>query len=342
MDRFKNFPSASSVKKERLIELVNGFSNSKIAVLGDLGIDKYTIGDVSRISPEAPVPVLHVEEESRKLGLAANVAENLKTLDSKAVLVGVCGNDRNSSDLFSLLDGAEIEKSYIIQDPGRPTSFKERVVARGQQVVRVDYESREELSGETLKRVNSVLDDIVERDAPAAVIVEDYRKGLVTKELVKNLTEKASPKGIRVGMDPHRDAELSDYYGVNFLTPNLPEAEALCGHQIKNEDDLMRAGKHLLDKTGAEYALITLGSEGMAFFEGSRVGRIPTFAREVYDVSGAGDTAIAVITLSLCAGASIEEAITLANLASGVVVGKAGTATVTSGELLPEIEKLYK
>jgi rfaE bifunctional protein kinase chain/domain len=309
------------------------FSKLRIAVVGDVGVDRYVIGAVERISPEAPVPVVRVEEEQLKLGLAANVADNLRALGARALLSGVTGRDRGGEDLRALLRRAGISPTHLVTDRARRTVLKERMVSDRQQLLRVDYETIAPVLPEIGRQVLAHARRMLAR--ADAVILQDYAKGLISPSLATELMRLAARAGKPVAVDPNAKSPPALYRGAFVLTPNTKEAEALAGHRIVDEASLLAAGRRILADTRARHVVITRGKDGMAIFSAGvrEVTLIPTYAREVYDVSGAGDTVISVLTLALAAGAGIEEAAILGNLAAGVEVGKRGTATVTAEEI---------
>lgn len=330
------------VQTKSLVKILKAWKKKKILVIGDVGVDRYTIGAVERISPEAPVPIVRVESERHKLGLAANVADNVVALGGRPLLTGVIGKDRSANDFKKLLKEASIESNYLVVDPTRRTVMKERIVSDKQQLLRVDYESSHEMSG----RSAQALQDSIEKLIPKcdAVILEDYAKGMIQRPLAEFIFDVAAQNSKIVAVDPNVRTPIQMYRGAYVLTPNTKEAQALTGVRIKDLASLKEAGQRLLHETGAEYIVITRGKDGMATFsKGSlEVHLQPTYAREVFDVSGAGDTVIAVLTLSLAAGASINEAAILGNLAAGVEVGKRGTATVSPEELNQAIAEFVK
>lgn len=321
--------SSIEILRQVLNTLREALPRKRMLVLGDIGVDRYTRGKVERISPEAPVPIVWVQEEKHKLGLAANVAENIQVLGGEACLVGMLGEDRHAEDLRELLRRAEISDRYCIAHPRYRTIVKERVVSEQQQLLRIDYELPiEERPADINGAIAHVVTDLVPRCD--AVVIEDYAKGFATGEVIAKTLEIAKSFGKPVYVDPNAKSHLEHYRGAQLLTPNRKEAEALSGEQ-----DLRRAGQKILDVTQAQWVVVTLGKDGMAVFERGKAGfqHTPTFAREVFDVSGAGDTVISMMALALSAGASIESAVILGNVAAGVVVAKRGTATVSPQEL---------
>jgi rfaE bifunctional protein kinase chain/domain len=330
--------SPSSWDKNRLLTFIKQRSNKRILIVGDVGVDRYTEGSVERISPEAPVPIVFVQEEKLKLGLAANVADNVKTLGGAPYLVGVVGKDRGAQDFRLLLRRNGIPASYLIADGTRRTVLKERIVSDRQQLLRVDYESQHPMDG----KIGTEVLDQVEALLPKVdwVIVEDYAKGLIGAELARKIFALARSHKKNVAVDPNTKTLLSIYRGAYLLTPNTREAEALAGMRISDAASLAQAGFKLLEGASARHIVITRGKDGMAIFTrgSSEIVLIPTYAREVYDVSGAGDTVISMLALALSSGASIEEAAVLGNLAAGVEVGKRGTATVSPDEVRTALE----
>ena len=327
---------------EVLFNIVSEFKNKKIAVLGDVGIDRYTQGSVDRISPEAPVPIVLVQKEFLKLGLAANVADNIIALGGKAELSGVVGADEDGKSLLKLLTEKALPVRSLVRDPSRRTILKERIVAETQQMLRVDYESTHALASSIQKKVlKSILASIKNSDA---LIIEDYAKGLLNQEMIGLAIKTAKKKKIPVLIDPHVKTPISWYRGATLLTPNKREAEGLAGEKITDRASLLKAGEKIMLATEAESLVITLGKDGMAIFVKNQdsksklkkptVFHIPTFAREVYDVSGAGDTVISVLALALSEGIDLERAAYVSNLAAGVEVSKRGTATVSPQEIM--------
>lgn len=323
-----------TLPEEELLQLLGSFKKRKIAVFGDVGIDRYTQGTVERISPEAPVPIVFVQSESLKLGLAANVADNIVALGGSPSLTGVVGRDKDAVDLSALMQEKGIPARLLVTDASRRTILKERIVAETQQMLRVDYENTHPLSKVIQSKVvASVLRSIRTADA---LIIEDYAKGLMNRLMLKTAIEAARKKGIPVLVDPHLKTPAEWYGGATLLTPNKREAEALAGMRIQDDASLLAAGRTIIRKTRSESLIITLGKGGMAIFRNSTAKpiQIPTFAQEVYDVSGAGDTVISVLALSLASGAKLEEAAYVSNLAAGVEVSKRGTATVSPQEII--------
>lgn len=320
---------------ERFNEITEKFKTlSPVIVVGDVGIDKYTFGEVRRISPEAPVPVLEVSKEWLKLGLAANISHNLNTLGVASTLCGVVGDDSKANVFDTLLEDEKLNTWGIVRSPGRPTIFKERVTTNTQQICRIDYESSEDIDEATQKKLMDRFDEFSKTHS--AVIIEDYAKGTLTKNVIAHLIAEFKAKGKLVAVDPGRSTPPLHYKGANLLKPNLSEARAMIESLGYKEKKLDVIAKILVDKLEIDMLVITLGGDGMALLDvkkNTELTIIPTVANEVFDVSGAGDTAISALTSSLLAGATLEEAAWIGNCASGVVVGKKGTATVDLQEL---------
>ncbi|MGE3611478.1 MAG: bifunctional heptose 7-phosphate kinase/heptose 1-phosphate adenyltransferase [Bacteriovoracaceae bacterium] len=330
---------------EKFQEIVNQFSKiNPILVVGDLGIDKYTYGEVKRISPEAPVPVLEVTKEWDKLGLAANVSDNLKALEVASTLCGVIGNDSRANLVEHLLEERGLKTWGLVRDPARHTTYKERITTDIQQICRVDYETKDALNEETNRRVFSRIQEFSQNHS--GVIIEDYGKGLFSEALCQKIIQTYKEKNLIVAVDPSRSTPPTWYKGASLLKPNKMEShmmvEALGYFKERNLETIASI---LIEKLQLEKVIITLGAEGMAMLDtkvGGKLKIIPTAANEVFDVSGAGDTAIAAITASLLAGATLEEAAWVGNCAAGVVVKKRGTALCTMEELKEYFQNLRK
>lgn len=323
------------ITENRFNEIIAQFNRIKpIMVVGDVGVDKYTYGEVTRISPEAPVPVLNVQKEWMKLGLAANVSDNLSCLEVESTLCGVIGEDSNGDTLENLLEEINVKTWGIIRDQSRMTTFKERVVTESQQICRVDYESNHTIDEETYKRLE---DRFLEfRDKHSAIILEDYGKGFVDERVCDYLTKHCNDLGIHLYVDPSRSTPPLWYKGAHLLKPNRVESQLMLQALGYNEKDTAKVAEILVDKLDLDKIIITLGADGMGMLDTKADGKfhkIPTVANEVFDVSGAGDTAISTIVASIVSGATLEEAAWIGNCASGVVVSKKGTALVNQTEL---------
>ncbi len=315
---------------------VKRFAEAKILVLGDVMMDEFIWGKVSRISPEAPVPVVNITSESMTLGGAANVVANLNSLGGTVYLAGVIGQDRAGEIFKAELKKRKISAEGLVVDKNRRTTLKSRVIAHSQQVVRMDRENKENIKGKTREKLVNYVKNLIPRID--ALIISDYGKGLITKNLLDELLPILKKAQKYITVDPKLN-NFFNYRQVTLITPNQPEVERALGIEIKNETDLFNAGREILKKLECQSLLITRGEEGMTLFEPDRKPvNIPTVAREVYDVTGAGDTVISTLTLALVAGVSKEEAAHLANMAAGIVVGEVGTATLTQKELLEKID----
>ncbi len=322
----------------QLREIIKAMQQQRILVVGDLMLDKFIYGSVSRISPEAPVPVVKVTHDAAYPGGAANVARNLSDFGIKVVVSGLLGTDDNGHELKSLLETAHISTEGILAVANAPTIVKNRIIARHQQICRVDRETIQSMDSDTLDRLRPKLEQLI--PSIDAIIIEDYGKGFITQEWVRHLIERAAHHGRPVMVDPN-PSHLMDWCGATVVKPNRQEAYAAAGVPYAEDDtSLNQVGKALLHKWQLPALLITLGEHGMILFEqeGQSV-HIPTRAREVYDVSGAGDTVIAFFTAAVAAGVSLALAAELANQAAGVVVGKLGTATLTPEELVEGVAR---
>lgn len=316
--------------------IISKFPKAKILVVGDLILDEFIWGSVSRISPEAPVPVVWVKRESFMPGGAANVANNITSLGGQAFIVGVIGADDRGGVLKKELDKKNINTDGIVADSSRPTILKTRVIAQHQHVVRIDKEDSAPLSKEIIGgMLDYIKDKIKEVDA---VILEDYGKGVISSDLVKETVALARRAKKIIAVDPKQE-HFSYYKNITVMTPNRFEAGDAVGIEIKDEASLNKAGKELLLKLSCDSVLVTLGEDGMKLFErGGKATHIPTVAQEVFDVSGAGDTVIAAFTLAQAVGASLIDAAYISNFAAGIVVGKMGVAVTNPAELIERME----
>ncbi|MFN8180161.1 MAG: D-glycero-beta-D-manno-heptose-7-phosphate kinase [bacterium] len=324
---------------ERFRTLAERFGDRPVLVVGDVMIDEYVVGEAARISPEAPVPVVEVKEETIRLGGAANVARNLATLGGRVELLALVGRDARADRLRGALADHGIDPGGLVEDPARPTTLKTRIIAAHQQVVRVDRESREPLRGELRERFFARVREAMSR--VGGVLVSDYGKGVVDLDLMHDVAACARERGIFLAVDP-KESHFYQYRHVSIVTPNVHEAARASRVVIRDLASLEEAGRQLLAELEAEAVLITRGPEGMSLFRKDvPTLHIPVMAREVYDVTGAGDTVIATFTLARVAGASLEDAAVLSNAAAGVVVAKMGTAAVAPDELCAAIEIGY-
>ena len=322
---------ATAFALDQLQAIVDRFAGRRLLVLGDLMLDHYLWGRCERISPEAPVPVVDVQKETSSLGGAGNVAANLAALGAEPLLVGLVGDDARAQQLFDAFVARGVDTRAIVRDPLRPTTMKTRIIAHSQQVVRADWESRADAQGEALAGLMSVL----ERELPRChgLIVSDYGKGVVTRPVLEHAIGLAHARKLQISVDP-KESHIDAYRGVSILTPNQLEAGYVMGQRITDEASLMVVGWGLQKRLDAECVLVTRGAEGMSLFERSgRYTHLPTVAREVFDVTGAGDTVVGVVALALAAGADYPEACYLANHAAGVVIREVGTATCSPAQL---------
>ncbi|MFH1577702.1 MAG: D-glycero-beta-D-manno-heptose-7-phosphate kinase [Candidatus Omnitrophota bacterium] len=335
-----------------LKKIIKRFSKARILVLGDLILDEYIWGDVQRISPEAPVPIVWAKKRSYVLGGSANVANNIRSLGASVCLCGVAGKDKNAEILLSQLKKQGISRDGILQAKERYTTVKTRIIAGHQQALRLDWEHTDALS----ERINAKLYNFIEKNIAKfhAIIIEDYGKGVISPWLIKRVINLARRKNRIITVDP-KEEHFQYYAGTTSITPNRKEAESAIRNlkiqdrtnsfrintdRLMTDKDLKQAGRELLRYLKLDSLLITLGEQGMYLFEDDKITHIPTQAQEVFDVSGAGDTVIATFTLSLACQADKLEAAHIANFAAGIVVSKIGTATNSIKELLGAISKI--
>ena len=331
------------MNRSRFKEIADRFPGLTLLVVGDIMLDEFIWGRVKRISPEAPVPVVEVDRETSYPGGAANVARNLRQFSGDVHLLGLIGTNSHAAQLRSLLSAEGISLDCLVEDPAYQTIVKTRIIARNQQVVRVDREKKTGLTplqtSQALAQLGNLIDQI------DGIIIEDYAKGLLNQELVDAIVAKARAAGKIVTVDPNPNNHLS-WAGVSAIKPNRSEAFAAAGlaqsdpiEPATADTDLLRAGQILLERWNTESLLVTLSEQGIMLFQRDAAPfHIPTRAQEVFDVSGAGDTTIALFTLALCAGASATDAALIANHAAGIVVGKLGTATLSPAELLASFD----
>lgn len=326
--------------RKRLSKILGNAAGREIAVIGDLMLDVYVWGKATRISQEAPVPVVQVRKQTETLGGAANVMRNITSLGGKAKAFGVVGSDSAGQRLRDLIKGHGIDESFVITDPARSTTQKQRIIAGSQQLLRIDYEKAESLSEAIRIRIAEGLISDIYKGNVHAIIFEDYAKGVLNKGLLQEIIRVAKRKGVITALDPH-PSQPFEAKGLTLMTPNRAEAFAISGTYCKEPARPVEKDKVLADVASKimkswepEYLLVTLGADGMALFNPRmKCLVVPTRAREVFDVSGAGDTVIASFVLALLGGAGPAEAAEISNHAAGVVVGKIGTASVSQAEL---------
>jgi len=322
--------------KQRLLKILEQFKNKKILVIGDIMLDKYIWGDVSRISPEAPVQVVNVMRETYEAGGAANVANNVSALTGNAFMAGIAGNDEAKRILLDELSKKGIDTGGIFLDKDKPTTQKVRIIGKSQQLLRVDYEKKEHVHKDIEGKMISFLDKIIKQ--VDVIVVSDYAKGVITPLICDKLIQTAKEHNKAVIVDPkpkHKDL----YANVTLVTPNNAEASEMTGIE-DGDESVLEMGSKLLKYLNAN-VLVTRGEKGMSLFEKDGITtHIPAKAKEVYSIIGAGDTVVATIALALASGADLKEAATLANIAAGIKVGKIGTASVSIEEIKREIEGL--
>jgi rfaE bifunctional protein kinase chain/domain len=323
--------------RDRVLHLIHRMTSSRVVVVGDIMLDRYLIGDTERLSPEAPVPVVTVRERHAALGGAANVAANVIAIGARCLLVGVVGDDGDGSAIRQELAVARLDDRHVLTVAGRPTTSKTRIIARSQQIVRIDDEVDSLLQGSDLSRLTTAAREAL-ADADA-LLLEDYNKGALPSPLILAVMEVAKRRGIPVVVDP-KYRQFFEYAGSTVFKPNRRELESALGAAVDLQDGT--ALPEVLARLKVDNLLVTLGAEGMVLVtKDGTLTQIPSIARQIYDVSGAGDTVTAWLGTALAAGASVREAAQLANYAAGVEVGKAGVATVSPAEVLAVHEERY-
>ena len=315
---------------------IKKFKGCRILVVGDLMVDEYLWGDVDRISPEAPVQVVAVKDKEFTLGGSGNVVNNLSTLGAEVYAASVIGPGSNGRMLMDKFHELGVNTDGVIEDPGRFTTRKTRIIAANQHVLRIDHETKKDISEKTLKTLKECITNKIE--SVDVVLISDYAKGVITPALISHMVKSAEKHNKITVADP-KGLEFQKYSGVTLLTPNKKEAGAAAGMEINSESDLGLAVEKIRKRSQIDSLLVTCGKDGMVLFEhDAEPFKIHAEARQVFDVSGAGDTVLAVLGLAVASGASLKDAATLANTAAGIVVGKVGTATVTLDELSAALE----
>lgn len=310
------------------------FDSKKIMVLGDIMLDHYIWGSVERISPEAPVPVLEVKREEYRLGGAANVALNIKTLGAEVVLIGVCGDDDNGAQLKETLSSHGIGTEGLVEVKGRLSTLKTRISSHNQQIVRVDYEQTDPVDAEVTAELEAMILKYI--DSCDALIIEDYDKGVMTQKLIKACRELAE-RGVIVAVDPKK-RNFMDYGGVTIFKPNFKEFEEGMNRKFADTPDFLEAAQRFREEQGFRYLVVTRGAKGMFLFDEKNTLHFEAKAKEVFDVSGAGDTVISVLTLAHACGLDMVNATAWARNAASVVCGKLGTSTLTEAELMETLD----
>lgn len=322
--------------EKRLKQILNSCKNKNIAVIGDIMLDRYFWGNVSRISPEAPVPVIDLENETFNLGGASNVANNLKSLGLNPHLFGVLGNDNSGKTFIEIAQSHNIDTNGIYFDNDRPTTVKTRIIGNNQQIARLDRESKEPISSEIENFIIKQLDKV---NNLQGIIFEDYNKGVITSSLIEKVINFAIDHRIRIYVDPKFE-HFFNYKKVTLFKPNRKEASKALNIELKSKEQIYEAGKLLLEKLECNNVLITLGADGMMLFESNgEITSLPTRARHVADVSGAGDTAIATLAAANSGGADFKEAAIIANYASGIVCEEPGIVAISTDRLFKTIRQ---
>jgi D-glycero-beta-D-manno-heptose-7-phosphate kinase len=323
----------TTIDEKRFNEIVNRAKNKNVMVIGDLMIDEYLIGNVTRISPEAPVPVIEVNGESLKFGGVANVALNILSLGCKPILVGMIGDDRMGEEFLKLMSEFGMETKGILKSSKRPTTVKTRIIGESQHIARVDRENKEYLNEEEQNQLIEIIKKLI--GDTDSVIFEDYNKGVLTDSVIQQTISLANENNTLISVDP-KFINFMKYKNVSLFKPNIKETEEALAVKIQTDRDLVNAAKLLLENLNCENVLITQGSKGMSLFSSDGlITNVPTRARNVADVSGAGDTVISTLTAAMIGGASNKEAVTLANYAAGIVCEEVGIIPI-------ELEKLRK
>jgi D-beta-D-heptose 7-phosphate kinase/D-beta-D-heptose 1-phosphate adenosyltransferase len=326
---------------ERVRRYVDRFAGASVAVLGDVMLDRYFWGDAERISPEAPVPVVHVTRRSRRLGGAANVAANLRALGLRAELVAVRGDDREGRELSRMLARREIGTAGLVEAPGRTTTEKVRIIARHQQVLRADFETEDPVAGSARDAVYAHVARLAE--SADALVVSDYGKGVVVEERLGEAVLAWRRRGKPVLVDPHIP-HFAWYRGATVITPNAREAHAAAGIDYRRGNDPAALAFDVVERMGLDALLVTRGEDGMSLYYSAKHSakqqvHIPTVAKQVFDVTGAGDTVISVLAAGLATGVGLVDAVVMSNQAAGEVIKQVGTSTLTAAELVAAFER---
>lgn len=325
-----------SISAPRVDHIIKNMQDKGVLVIGDVMIDEYLWGKVNRLSPEAPVPIIEIEEESLRFGGAANVALNLRTLGCQPIIVGVIGKDRMADHFFELLEKYQLSAAGIIQSADRPTTVKTRIIGENQHIARVDREKATYLDRKQINQAMERIDTLM--DKTEAVVMQDYNKGVLHKDIIRFSIEKANINKQITTVDP-KFINFLEYSQATVFKPNLREASQALARMIQTEDEIRMAAKTLQETLNLGSVLLTLGSKGMALYEASSdYSRVPARTRKVADVSGAGDTVISTLTAALLGGASMKEAASLANYAAGVVCEEVGIVPIEKERLSSEIK----
>lgn len=319
-------------------KIINNASDKLICIIGDVMLDLYLLGEVTRISPEAPVQVFETKKSEPKLGGAANVSLNIKTLGSNPFLIGVVGDDSNANILKSTLKSNYQTTKGIVTEKFRPTTSKTRVISDSHHLIRIDSESKKDISKETKANIFKLLAEIA--DKIGIIILQDYNKGVLTKDVIKGIIDFAKSKGIKILVDPKFD-NFFEYKDVFLFKPNKKEMEDAFGRKAKDINEIKELGKELLNRINCQYLVLTLGEKGIMIFEKSgndiKISSIKTRARKVADVSGAGDTVISTIAVAIIGGASVNDAVMISNFAAGLVVEEVGIVPIDKELLIKQV-----
>lgn len=333
-----NLPQLREIQSQ-ILESLERLS-ARVLIVGDVGLDEYLLGEVSRISPEAPVPILDVKNQEQRIGLAANVAQNVSSLGGEAILLSVVGKDEAGLCLKKLLDKAGVSTQHLVEDLNRPTTRKVRLISENHHIARLDFERRQFLSGS----VESQLIELATHLIPSSdvIVIEDYAKGVLSKKTLRRVIELAHTAGKRILIDPAPKTPVNYYRGADIVTPNRNEALNLADLEVdgfqEETEVLLKAGAILMGQLQCQSLVMTRGKDGMSLFSRGKVIHLPTCAREVYDITGAGDTVIAALSLGIASGMNLEQACVLANFAAGVVVGQVGCVSCSLQELTQYIK----
>lgn len=326
------------MNKKNYLPFLQKIKDLKIAVVGDFMLDEYIWGEVERISPEAPVPILQFGHSTVGLGGAGNVSNNIISMGAKVYNIGITGNDEFRDVLLKMLSSSNSDTTALfVSEDSRPTIRKTRLFSNNHQLLRIDYENSNTIGSKNLSDIKNSIAKII--DEIDAIIVSDYGKGLISQELMKFIVEQATKKGVFVSVDPKK-RNFSNYSGADIITPNQKEAESMLDKKFSTFSEILESGNEIIESFGVKKVLITLGPHGMALFEKDKKPfAIPTFAQQVYDVTGAGDTVIAMFTMAISAGASPVESAEMSNIAAGIVVGKIGCVPINFADMEEKIKK---
>ena len=326
------------MNKKSVEDILNNSKNKKIFIIGDVMLDKYMIGEVTRVSPEAPVQVFDIKSSDYKLGGAANVSHNVKSLGAYPFLIGAIGNDEEAEKFKEVMKGYEQDTAGLITEKNRPTTAKTRVIADSHHLLRIDSESKEDIAEESEEKILNLLES--NSNEIDIIILQDYNKGVLTPSLIKKIMAFAGKNNIKTLVDP-KFFNFFKYENAYIFKPNKKEFEQALGKKINSDEDLLKYSEELVEKLNCKYLVLTLGEQGMMIFEKTngevKYQKISTRARRVADVSGAGDTVISTIAVCLAGGASVTDAVTISNYAAGIVVEEVGIVPIDKQKLIESI-----